>query len=217
MHYMLPLLIMVGGSTPENFVQPVNFEHGSGGFIQPVDSLILPDSEITYEEIKHQAIWHCKNRSPEKVDEALIDLLIDVERAYEVPSQLRGMLLAAACMESGYNPAAKGDKKFSKNKKKPMAIGIVQQWRWYEKYYGTDRTDPFSAADTWMQHIVSKLPKVTKQCRFKTEKKLWIAAWVTAIRAPKAGGRCYQKPNHYRLLRKWHRNIRLDREDGDGC
>ena len=220
MKFILPLFVALGGpAMGADFENPVDIYDGGPDviFTNPVDLMIEPDSDITYEEIREQAIWHCKNRSPEKVDRELIDLLIEVEQAYQVPSEVRGMLLAAACMESGYNPLAKGDRKFSKDKKKAMAIGIVQQWRWYEKYYGTDRTDPHSAADTWMKHITSKLTKVKKQCRFKSEKKLWIAAWVTGVRSPKEGGRCYQKPNHYRLLRKWHRNIRLAREDGDGC
>jgi len=219
MKFILPLFVVLNGTpVDDNFIRPINISSDDTSvYVKPVDMPTDPDSEITYEEIKEQAIWHCKNRSPEKVVEPIIDLLIEVEKAYQVPSEVRGMLLAAACLESGYNPLAKGDRKFSKNKKKAMAIGIVQQWRWYEKYYGTDRTDPYSAADTWMRHIVSKLAKVKKQCKFKSEKKLWIAAWVTGVRSPKDGGRCYQKPNHYKLLRKWHKNIRLNREDGDGC
>ena len=219
MKYILPLFVMLGGvGVEDDFVKPVNLHTDDNvTYTNPVDLMIDPDSEITYEEIKDQAIWHCKNRSPEKVNEETIDLLIDIEKSYDVPSSVRGMLLAAACLESGYNPLATGDRKFSKNKKKPKAIGIVQQWRWYEKSYGTDRTDPESAANTWMQHIVSKLSKVKRQCRFKSEKKLWIAAWVTGIRSSRPGGRCHQKPNHYKLLKRWHNNIRMDREDGDGC
>ena len=105
--------------------------------------------------------------------------------------------------------------KFSKSKKRPMAIGILQQWPIYEKMYNTVRTDPVSAADTWMKHIVKMLPKVTKQCRYKSEKRKWIAAWVTGIRYKKKGGRCKEKPKHLRLLNKWHRSAKnISCEDG---
>ena len=139
---------------------------------------------------------------------------------------MRGMILAAACMESGFNPKAKGDRKFSKNKRTPMAIGILQMWPIYEKMFpGLDRTDPKQAAGGWMRHIVKQIPKVRKRCRHKTEAKVWLAAWVTGIRAKKAEGRCNERPLHYRLLKKWHRNIKREKkattdcagQDGCGC
>ena len=79
------------------------------------------------------------------------------------------------------------------------------------------RTDPRSAATTWMQHIVNRIPKVKKQCKHKTDAKIWLAAWVTGIRAKRPGGRCNQQPNHYRLLKKWHKNIRKLRTETYEC
>ena len=131
---------------------------------------------------------------------------------------MRGMILAAACMESGFNPKAKGDRKFSKNKKTPMAIGILQLWPIYEKMFpGLDRTNPKQAAVGWMKHIVKQVPKVRKMCRHKTEAKIWLAAWVTGIRFKKKGGRCNERPLHYRLLKKWHKNIERDRKAVTDC
>ena len=145
-------------------------------------------------------------------------MLIETEKSFSVPLEMRGMLLSAACMESGFNPTAKGDRKFSKNKKTPMAIGILQQWPIYEKMYpGMDRTNPKDAAESWMKHIVKKIPKVKRNCKYKTDNRIWLAAWVTGIRAPKKGGRCKERPNHYRLLRKWHRNIKRARLETYGC
>ena len=80
---------------------------------------------ISYEEIYQQAIYNCPNRKSDKVDPVLIEKLIKIEMQYNVPPVMRGMLLAAACYESGYNPKAKGDHKFSRDKKTPMAIGTV--------------------------------------------------------------------------------------------
>ena len=173
-------------------------------------SLLSPP--VTYEELMHEAIYDCHNVSnPDRVDREVLEILIKIEKKYEVPPSVRGMILAAACCESGYNPLARGDRQFSKNKKIPMAIGILQQWKIYEKMYGTVRTDPESAADGWMRHIVGRLPKTDKLCRYKSEKKRWVAAWVTGIRSPKKGGRCREKPKHLRVLNRWHKNIRKAR------
>ena len=171
---------------------------------------------MTYKELKLEAMHNCKfNKNP---DEKIIDLLIEVEKTYPVPSEMRGMILSAACMESGYNPTAKGDRKFSKNKKTPMAIGILQQWPVYEKLHpGMDRTNPRQAAESWMNHIFKRIPKVKRICKYRTDNKIWLAAWVTGIRAPKKGGRCNERPKHYRLLKKWHKNIKKTRIETYGC
>jgi hypothetical protein len=170
----------------------------------------ISDNEVSYEELKDQAIHNCRrSRNPST---KVIDTLIKVEQLFNPPPSMRGMILAAACMESGFNPLAKGDRKFSKSKKLPMAIGVLQQWPIYEKMYGTDRTNPESAARSWMAHIVRQLPKVKKQCKYTTDRKIWVAAWVTGIRYKKAGGRCKELPKHYRLLKKWHRTIKRNRD-----
>jgi len=169
----------------------------------------------TYGELKIKALYDCPTRSWEKIDVSVIDKLIEVEKQYNVHPSVRGMVLAAACLESGFNPNAKGDKKFSKNKKTPMAVGVLQMWKIYEKAYGVDRTDPTSSAHGWLKHIIRMLPKVKRQCKFKDEKKLWVAAWVTGIRYKKKGGRCYERPLHLKLLRKWQRQVRKDRRAQD--
>jgi len=174
--------------------------------------------EVTYDDILDEALFNCPNAKFENVDEQLLLKLIKIEKSFNPPPEMRGMLLAAACMESGYNPNAKGDRKFSKTKKIPMAIGILQQWKIYEKMYpGMNRTNPESAATTWMQHIVAQLPKVKKQCRYKTQKRNWLAAWVTGIRYKKAGGRCKEVPKHYRLLTRWHKNIKQTKIEIKKC
>ena len=48
----------------------------------------------------------------------MLERLIEVEKEFNVPPEFRGMVLSAACRESRYNPLAKGDRKFSKNKRK---------------------------------------------------------------------------------------------------
>ena len=162
--------------------------------------------KIKYSDVAYQAINNCPGKKASTVNQKLIWDLIKIENKYNPPESLRGMLLAAACQESKYNPHAKGDRKFSKTRK-PKAIGILQFWPWANKYI--DRTNPFQSADFWMKRIVKQLStSVKRNCKFRNEKRRWIAAWVTAIRYPKKGGRCYEKPKHYRLLKKWYRNIK---------
>lgn len=192
---------------------------------------------VAYGALIDQAVTDCKNARGKEIDVDLLWRLAEVEHTYNPPPEVRGMILAAACMESGYNPKAKGDRKFSKSGKKPMAIGILQMWPIYEKMFpGLIRTDPIAAAHGWMKHITKMIPRVKRRCGYKKPEKIWIAAWVTGIRSKKKGGRCREKPNHLRILKRWQRNIQktvnkydnyyniekdLDPStmdnDGDGC
>ena len=189
-----------------------------------VTPCLQPEDPIEYYEIMEQAIFNCKSVAPENIDIDIIDSLIETEKEYDVPKELRGMLLSAACAESGFNPTAKGDRKFSKDGKTPRAIGLFQMWRWWEssRYgYGIDRTDPGQAATAFMKHIVRQIEKVKKRCKYRTDKKVWVTAWVHAIRKPKEGGRCRETPRHLRILKKWHKAIMEQRKEapaeGPGC
>jgi hypothetical protein len=156
------------------------------------------------------SVEHCKNVTSERVAEAklIAHKLYAIERLFNVPKNLEGMLLAAACAESGFNPVAKGDRKFSKNKKTPKAIGILQLWPWWESGrwgYKVDRKDPEASAKAWMKHIVKQIPSVRRKCKPRSKSLLWIQAWVQAIRSPKPSGRCREKPKHLRYLRKFQK------------
>jgi hypothetical protein len=167
---------------------------------------------VTDAEVLYEAKHNCRNISPEKVDSSLLKSLLSIEKQYGVPNVLTGMILSAACKESGYNARAKGDRKFSKSKKKPMAIGLLQLWPIYEKMYpGLIRTDPIASAHAWMKHIVRQLPKVKRKCKYRKTYKIWVAAWVTGIRYYKPTGRCREKPKHLKVLKKWHRSIQKKR------
>jgi len=163
-----------------------------------------------YKDIVNQAIHKCPGVSPVKINRNFIWELAEIENKYKPPKSLRGMLLAAACQESKYNPKAKGDRRFSK-KRRPKAIGLLQFWPWANKYI--NRLNPYQSAHFWMKRIKKQLKtSIPKQCKFKSRKRRWLAAWVTAIRFPKKSGRCYEKPKHYRLLKRWRRNIKKDRK-----
>jgi len=194
----------------------------------------IKEQPITYEELIEEATYDCRWRKWSDVDAELLWSLVEIEKKFNVPAELRGMLLAAACMESGYNPLALGDYRKRGKKKIAKAVGILQLWPWFEnkkRGYGIDRKDPIQAAGAWMTHIFKQIPKVKKRCGFKNEVRVWKAAWVTAVRAPKDGGRCYERVNHLKVLNRWHKNIKRVREralkdaksgeitnqDGDGC
>lgn len=177
-----------------------------------ITSQALPDKKdqdpfVSLPEIAVQNCKYLKNASPAKKAKALkvAKILHDVESNQGIPNKMRGMILSAACLESGFNPDAKGDRKFSKSKKKPMAIGVLQMWPVYERAYKVNRRDPRSSAIGWLHHIKRQVPKVRRQCKYRSVRKIWVAAWVTGIRYKKPGGRCHERPKHYRFFLKIRR------------
>lgn len=171
--------------------------------------------QVVYEELVGQATFNCPRiKDPNRVNQKLLWDLVRIEKEYGVPPMYRGMLLAASCYESGYNPKAKGDRKFSR-KRKPKSVGILQFWPWAAKHI--DRTDPIASAKFWLKRIKRQIPFIKKRCHYKSKRRIWLAAWVTAIRYPKKEGRCREKPKHYYLLKKWKRTIKKNRKKGCSC
>ena len=173
-------------------------------------TLSSPIKPIESPDIAQIAVDQCNRVKKKNRGDALLVArqMLEVEKLMGVPKQFHGMSLAAACLESGFNPKAKGDKRGKKYK----AIGVLQLWPFYIKAYGTKRTDPVSSTKSWLKHIMRMLPKVKKQCRFRSTKRLWIAAWVTGIRYKKPGGRCNEKPLHYKQLKKIRKAINAQRQ-----
>ena len=199
---------------------PLDQDYTSAKFVDPIEISYIEG--ISYDEIHDEAIFNCpwaKQINEEK--EKIVSQLINIEMEYNLPASLRGMLVAAACHESGYEVNAKGDYR----KGKPMAHGLFQMWPWWEKSYKVDRKDPVQSAKAYMTHIMKMHKKVGKQCKIKSPTRRWLAAWATAIRAPKKGGRCNETPLFYKVVKKWHKNIKANRaehkkrfKDGiDGC
>lgn len=171
-------------------------------FVKPIQKNITQN--ITYAELREEAIFNCPwAKQINKDKEEVVSTLIEIEKQYNLPPELKGMLVAAACHESGYETEAKGDYR----KKKPKALGLFQMWPWWEKTYKVDRKNPEASAIAYMEHIKKMHEKVSRQCKIKSPVKKWLAAWATAIRAPKKGGRCNERPLFYRVLKKWHSNI----------
>jgi len=158
--------------------------------------------------------YKCKNAKEEKINPEIITTLTSIESdffiQYDIPEELRGMLLVAACHESGYNPLAKGDWRVNKKgKRRAKAIGILQFWPWVEKRYNFDRNDYKRSAYFWMAHIVAARKKDFCSKRYSNLEK-WISAWtqVTRGRLTKENKfRCGEKNNHYKLLMKWKKRM----------
>lgn len=177
---------------------------------EPVMVVEADRESILEAAILDQAISGCGGAKG-KYDRRLLRDLLRIETRYNVPEQLRGMVLAAACEESRFNPAAGGDHKFSKTGKTPVAIGIVQQWPWWEISpakggYGIDRRDPHQAVNAWLAHIVKQVPRARRNCRFTPEQKTdltWRTAWITGVHAPSPTPRCTQTFSHWVTFVKW--------------
>ena len=222
MNYIIPLLLIIPSALFENPIH-IAGNTNKNQYIKPI--IRYDEASITYQDLLDEAVFNCKYRKLGKIDHNLLDKLIEIEKKYSPPPELKGLILAAACHESGYNPQARGDHRFSKSGKVAKAHGLFQMWPWWEhprRGYGINRSDPMQSADAWMKHIVKQIKHVKKSCKYRTEKKIWIAAWVRAIRAPSKNGRCRETPKHYRLLKRWHKNILQRKEikrkcESDGC
>jgi len=184
-----------------------------------MSAVIAGGPAVTYGDLMDMAINECPNAYWETVNEEILESLVEIEEHYfekhAIPEDLRGMLLAAACIESGYNPLARGDwKRISKKKRVARARGIVQLWPWWSAKYKIDREDPEQAAKAWMDHIVKQRHKIERLhwCpRSFSDTRLWVVAWVQTARgrAFKSNRyRCHQKPSHYKLLKKWRKAIK---------
>lgn len=128
--------------------------------------------------------------------------LLKTETEMCIPDFMRGMTLAAACIESGFNENAEGDHRFSKDGKTPKAIGILQMWPYYEKSYKVNRRDVESSARGWLTHISSRVPSVQSRCKVTSDTDVWRLAWVHGVRGPKKGGRCNENTTHWPIFVK---------------
>ena len=121
-------------------------------------TLLTPPPLSTYDDIVDIAINNCPTKHKDDISMDVINDLITVEdeyfKRYNIPEKLRGMVLAAACSESGFNPTARGD--WTPNRRRARAIGILQLWPWWENSkhgYGVIRTNHIDSANAWLSLI----------------------------------------------------------------
>jgi hypothetical protein len=154
--------------------------------------------ELFEEVLLYTALTQCKNANPSKTDPQLLRNLLHIEKNAGVPLKYRGMVLAAACNESGYRAnGRRGDS--------GKAVGILQMWPWWEKKFKVKRTDPYSSAQAWVSQIMRTVPKARKKCG---KRRAFVSAWAWVASGPKKW-KC-RSPRHYTRLRRWHRVVKKD-------
>lgn len=128
--------------------------------------------------------------------------LLHVEVLAGVPERYRGMTLAKAKMESGFNPYAVGDN--------GKAIGMFQLWPWAERFI-TDRTEPIASAHLLLGAIVNSTRTIKRKCPKVRDR--WLLAWIRVNRGPtwrradrRGEPRCSGSvPKGLKVLRRWRR------------
>ena len=157
-------------------------------------------SEQVFENtLVHVARFSCKNALPKDVDPLFLKKLLQIEKKLGIPFKYRGMVLAAACNESGYSTKVRGDR--------GKAVGILQMWPWWERRYKIKRTDPYASATTWLTHILRTVPKARKKCG---KHRAFVSAWAWVASGPKKW-KC-RAPRHYTRLKRWHSAVQKEIE-----
>ena len=181
----------------------------------------VPDAETAEEKAWIDRALKCKNISIPYVHRSTLLYFLRVEERY-LPRELKGLSLAAACAESGFNPNAMGDyRKWDPVRKMTVkcrrgsskcyakAIGAFQFWPWAKKYI--DRRDMFSSVEFWAKRVKKQAAVVLRQCRYYPYEykkaggrvyTIWSAAEAKAVRGP-GKKRCREKTTHWRKWKKW--------------
>ncbi len=141
------------------------------------------------------------NYSP---DVKTIRELLRIEKDAGISGKARGLLVAAACNESGFKHRAMGDFVDRVTGKRchtrdwqrcePTSFGIVQQRGWVKKHLrrmGAKSKDPrFDwkiASAYWARHLVNQVPRVKEVCGYPDEEDIWRAAHRTSVMAALCG------------------------------
>ena len=138
-----------------------------------------------------------------KPDPKVVDHLLRIEQAAGFPDAARGLLVAAACNESGFQADAMGDwydirtRKRCKNNTPgclPKSLGMLQFQGWAKKRirrFSTSKDDPrfdwVASATYWSRHVARQVPRVIRECGYPNVADIWRAAHKTAITRPKCG------------------------------
>lgn len=200
------------------------------GFYPPADATLVDTIVMT----------GCNGNYP---DRSMVESLMEIEAEAGISGQARGILAAAACVESGFNPEARGDWRPKGCRRRGdedcnfRALGLVQFWGWAKpgvRRYGSTTDDPRedwrASARYWARHIVAQLPAVDRDCDHSLPYDRWRAAHRTAVVKPKCvkerRGRCIKrsarchrsgrKSSHWRILQSWQgtpRAVRTAKSD----
>lgn len=186
----------------------------------------LPSGDALVERVRSAALADCHTNKRPPVE--VVDALIQIERDVGIPDEARGLLLAAACNESGFRARVAGDG--------GRSVGMFQLFPWakrravklqIETTERDVRLDWRASALIYADHTRRQLPKVRRDCKgrrgFVTRSQmLWASANAQAIRYPLCArrdvkGRCLQRKTrcarkgrgsetlHFKMLRRWRK------------
>lgn len=168
-------------------------------------ALVLGCCASSWADVNHRVLDGYVLKAMEAgADEHLARELLHVEELAGVPDRYRGMVLAKASFESGFNPLAVGDN--------GKAVGLLQLWPWAERII-TDRRDPVASAHAFLGTIVSALRLIKRRCPKVRDP--WRLVWIRVNRGPRwrrpdrAGQpRCTgTHPAGLKVLRRWRRQV----------
>jgi hypothetical protein len=186
------------------------------------------DLEFTDAVLVVQIRYNCPYRTKDFPSEEFARFLLQVEREAGFPPEVRGLLAAFACKESGYRYRALGDRKFSKTGKYPKARGMYQLWGWAKKHvkklYQNDvdkiqvrwwkrvplndfRDDPVYTSIYIAQHIARHAKKAGKECNTRNIERIWRIAEARVARG-RSKLRCRDTTSHFKLMKRWHKIAR---------
>lgn len=168
--------------------------------------LSLAEPTLHERQLVEQAMT-CRNAT--SPDPYRLLSFLRMEELAGVHEEARGIVLATACVESGYLSAAMGDCNYGY--RRCQAHGMMQLWPWWERRYNVDRFNAHHSVSAYLHHVTRQLAKATRLCRVSG-----AAAWrVAEVRAVRAAGhkRCRQQSAHWKLLKRWAKRIRKANEE----
>ncbi len=164
----------------------------------PADRLGLDAFETAM--VEHVLAGGCPHNK--KPDPTILIGLLTIEKAAKLPPAARGLLIAAACRESGL----RADPGFGDGGR---SAGMFQFASWAKKrirpyrtpgHRGDVRLDWRASARFWVRHVVAQYGRVSKYCKgyrgYRSKRAMrWASANVTAVRSPackrrRPDGRC---------------------------
>jgi len=164
--------------------------------------------DVTYFEIAEQAIFNCPTykKGPANIRPTVVFDLIGIERKFNVPTHMKGMLLAHACTHGSLAGDVKTlrywkTKNILEKKKDILSISPPQKLIRFNRFHYQ------KAADIWMRRVIKELPKTKKKCAKFDESCSWLNAWLGSVKNFKKVPK-----KEVKLLRKWHKRIEKNRQ-----
>jgi len=169
------------------------------------------EKPVEYFELARQAIFNCPNKNSLQIKPTVVFDLIEVERKYKVPKDLRGIVLTMNCLEK-QGLLKKGLKKLRHWKggstKEVRALKLLDtKSKDLVKHSRFNKNNFKKTADVMLRRITTKMPVGQKG----PLKEKWLKAWIKSIQENKPNNTPEPK-KHLILLKKWHEKIKKEKK-----